>query len=45
VTVAPSQAVVEKIEAEQVERTLDDMQMLRELEMTPKQAGKASNSL
>jgi anti-sigma factor RsiW len=36
-TMAPSQAAVEKTEAEQVERTLDDMQMLRELEMTPKQ--------
>ena len=44
-TTAPTQAAVEKIEAEQVERTLDDMQMLRELEMTPKQEGKASKSL
>jgi anti-sigma factor RsiW len=41
-TTAPSQAAVE---ADQVERTLDDMQMLRELEMTPKQEGKASKSL
>lgn len=44
-TAATSQAAVEKIEAEQVERTLDDMQMLRELEMTPKQEGKTSKSL
>jgi hypothetical protein len=44
-TTVPSQAAVEKIEAEQVERTLDDMQMLRELEMTPKQEGKATKSL
>jgi anti-sigma factor RsiW len=45
VPAAPSQAAVEKIEAEQVERTLDDMQMLRELEMPPKQEEKASKSL
>jgi|SRR5579863_6400035 len=45
VTTAPSQAAVEKNEAEQVERTLDDMQMLRELEMTPKQGENTSKSL
>jgi hypothetical protein len=44
-TPAASQAAVEKNEAEQVERTLDDMQMLRELEMTPKQEESASKSL
>jgi len=44
-TAAPSQAAVEEIEAEQVERTLDDMQMLRELEMAPKQEGTTSKSL
>jgi anti-sigma factor RsiW len=38
-TTSPSHVVVEKIEAEQVERTLDDMQMLRELEMTSKPEG------
>jgi anti-sigma-K factor RskA len=42
---APSHVAVEKIEAEQVERTLDDMQMLRELEMTPKQEENTSKSL
>jgi hypothetical protein len=31
------QAHIESIEAEQVERTLDDMQMLRELALTPQQ--------
>lgn len=44
-TPAASQTAVEKIEAEQVERTLDDMQMLRELEMTPKPEGNTSKSL
>ena len=44
-TPAAPQTAVEKIEAEQVERTLDDMQMLRELEMTPKQEDKTSKSL
>lgn len=43
-TIRPA-APVEKIEAEQVERTLDDMQMLRELEMTPKQEENTSKSL
>jgi anti-sigma factor RsiW len=43
-TIRPA-ASVEKIEAEQVERTLDDMQMLRELEMTPKQEENTSKSL
>ncbi len=43
-TVRPA-VPVEKIEAEQVERTLDDMQMLRELEMTPKQEENTSKSL
>ena len=32
-----SQARIESIEPEQVERTLDDMQMLRELAVTPQQ--------
>jgi anti-sigma factor RsiW len=43
-TIRPA-ASVEKIEAEQVERTLDDMQMLRELEMTPRQEENTSKSL
>ena len=43
-TIRPA-ASAEKIEAEQVERTLDDMQMLRELEMTPQQEGNTSKSL
>jgi anti-sigma factor RsiW len=40
-----SQARVEKIEPEQVERTLDDMQMLRELEVTLDQGGHPSKSM
>lgn len=40
-----TQVRAEKIEAEQVERTLDDMQMLRELAVTPKQQGDSSKSL
>jgi anti-sigma factor RsiW len=36
---------VEKIEAEQVERTLDDIQMLREMAVTPKQEGDSSKTL
>jgi anti-sigma factor RsiW len=39
------QTRVEAIEAEQVERTLDDMQMLRELELTPRQEDKTSKSM
>jgi hypothetical protein len=39
------QVRVETIEAEQVERTLDDMQMLRELVLTPQQEGKTSQSM
>ncbi|MBZ5590943.1 MAG: zf-HC2 domain-containing protein [Acidobacteriia bacterium] len=39
------QVTVEKIEAEQVERTLDDMQMLRELALTPKPEGSTSKSM
>ena len=39
------QTHVEAIEAEQVERTLDDMQMLRELELTPRQEDKTSKSM
>ena len=42
---AASQVAVEKNEAEQVERTLDDMQMLRELEMSPEQGENTSKSL
>jgi anti-sigma factor RsiW len=36
---------VEKIEPEQVERTLDDMQMLRELTVTPEQGANPSKSM
>jgi anti-sigma factor RsiW len=36
---------VEKIEPEQVERTLDDMQMLRELAVTPEQGENSSKSM
>lgn len=36
---------VEKIEPEQVERALDDMQMLRELALTPEQGGNPSKSM
>lgn len=43
--VDPTTARVEKIEPEQVERTLDDMEMLRELEVTPDQEGNPSKSL
>jgi hypothetical protein len=35
----------EKIEPEQVERTLDDMQMLRELAVTPEQGANPSKSM
>ena len=38
-------AHVEKIEPEQVERTLDDMQMLRELAVTPDQGENPSKSM
>jgi anti-sigma factor RsiW len=40
-----SRARVEKIEPEQVERTLDDMQMLRELVLTPSTEGNSSKSM
>ena len=40
-----SQARVEKIEPEQVERTLDDMQMLRELALTPSEERNISKSM
>jgi len=40
-----SQARVEKIEPEQVERTLDDIEMLRELALQPAQEEKASKPL
>lgn len=40
-----SQTRVEAIEAEQVERTLDDMQMLREMELMPQQQDKSSKSM
>ena len=36
---------IEKIEPEQVERTLDDMQMLRELAVTPEQGEASSKSM
>ncbi len=36
---------VERIEPEQVERTLDDMQMLRELAVTPEQGEDSSKSM
>jgi len=36
---------IEKIEPEQVERTLDDMQMLRELAVTPEQGEDSSKSM
>ena len=39
------QTRVEAIETEQVERTLDDMQMLRELELTPQPEDKTSKSM
>lgn len=42
---ADSHVRVEKIEAEQVERTLDDMQMLRELALTPEPEGSPSKSM
>jgi len=42
---ADGTARVEKIEPEQVERTLDDMQMLRELAGTPEQGGNPSKSM
>jgi hypothetical protein len=40
-----SQARVESIEPEQVERTLDDIQMLRELEPTPRPEGNPPKSM
>jgi hypothetical protein len=42
---ADGTAHVEKIEPEQVERTLDDMQMLRELAVTPEQGENSSKSM
>ncbi len=36
---------IERIEPEQVERTLDDMQMLRELAVTPQQGVNSSKSM
>jgi anti-sigma factor RsiW len=45
VNTAGSQVRVEKIEAEQVERTLDDMQMLRELSLAPSKEGHTSKSM
>ena len=42
---ADGTARMEKIEPEQVERTLDDMQMLRELAGTPEQGGNPSKSM
>ena len=45
--ISPADAAgrVEKIEPEQVERTLDDMQMLRELAVTPDQGENPSKSM
>lgn len=42
---ADSEARVERIEPEQVETTLDDMQMLRELSLTPESLEKTSPSM
>ena len=42
---ADARVSVEKIEPEQVERNLDDMQMLRELVLTPKPEGSTSKSM
>jgi len=42
---ADGTARVEKVEPEQVERTLDDMQMLRELAVTPDQGENPSKSM
>jgi hypothetical protein len=42
---AHSTTRVEKIEPEQVERTLDDMQMLRELAVMPEQGANPSKSM
>ena len=45
--ISPADAAgrVEKIEPEQVERTLDDMQMLRELAVTPEPGENPSKSM
>jgi len=43
--VNPAHARVESVEPEQVERTLDDLQMLRELAITPKQETKTSQPM
>jgi hypothetical protein len=45
--ISPADAIthVEKIEPEQVERTLDDMQMLRELAVSPEQGENSSTSM
>ena len=45
VSPADSEARVEKIEPEQVERTLDDMQMLRELAVKPNPESQRSKSM
>jgi len=42
---ADGTARVEKIDPEQLERTLDDMQMLRELAVTPEQGDNSSKSM
>jgi anti-sigma factor RsiW len=43
--VNPAHSRVESVEPEQVERTLDDLQMLRELSMTPNQENKTSQPM
>lgn len=43
--VNPAGSRVESVEPEQVERTLDDLQMLRELSMTPDQETKTSQPM
>jgi anti-sigma factor RsiW len=45
VNTADSQVRVEKVEPEQVERTLDDMQMLRELTLAPSKEDHTSKSM
>jgi len=44
-TVNPARSHVESVEPEQVERTLDDLQMLRELSMTPAQEANSSRPM
>lgn len=45
VTLSDTQARIEKAEAEQVERTLDDMQMLQEMTPAPQQEGQSTKSM